>query len=292
MHELSMVLDHVGVATHRLDAAQTTYERLGFTLTARSIHAGAVEPGGPVEPWGSGNHCAMFEQGYLELLGIVDPDLPSSAGAMLERYQGAHIVAFGCDNAADAYSILTKREPKTQPPAALERDAPFGPNDEETRRAKFQNIYLEPDVFPAAKLIFIEHQTVDVLWQPHLLEHPNTACQIAEVALCVEDVRRAADQLAELLGVDAETKGDGIAAIDVSRGRVYLLAPDVVPKWAKGVRPPAVPSVVGFGVGVRNLDTTKALLDAARVPYHQHPYPAIWLEPDHTLGPVLSFIQV
>jgi len=53
-------LDHVGVAIKDLERGRAIYQRLGFRLTARSIHSGSREPGGPVEPWGSGNHCAMF----------------------------------------------------------------------------------------------------------------------------------------------------------------------------------------------------------------------------------------
>ena len=78
MSDLDLQLDHVGVAVATLDQARETYAKLGFTLTARSIHSGSKEPGGPVVPWGSGNHCAMFEQGYLELIGITDPDEPST----------------------------------------------------------------------------------------------------------------------------------------------------------------------------------------------------------------------
>lgn len=291
MANLSLVLDHVGIAMRDLNEAESLYQRLGFKLTARSIHAGSLEPGGPVVPWGSGNHCAMLNEGYIELLGLVDPSLPSSAAAMLERYQGAHIVAFGCADADIAYAELKKREDKTLAPAALERDAPFGPHDEDTRRASFRNIYLEAGTFPAAKLIFIEHQTVDVLWQPHLLVHPNTAQSVAEVAMCIDDVAGTAAHLGRLLGVTPEEKGPGIVALDVARGRVYLLSPQVVPKWAKGVEPPAVPSVVGLGIGVSDIATCKRVLIESDVHFNAHPYPAIWLAPDETAGPVLSFIQ-
>ena len=33
---------------------------------------------GPVEPWGTGNRCAMLRDGYIELLGIFDPALPAN----------------------------------------------------------------------------------------------------------------------------------------------------------------------------------------------------------------------
>ena len=61
--------------------------------------------------------------------------------------------------------------------------------------------------------------------------------------------------------------------------------------YGEVVQPPAVPSVVGFGVRVRDLDATKALLDGNGVAWNAHPYPAIWVPPDHAHGTVVSFIQ-
>lgn len=80
MANLDLTLDHTGVAVRNLDDGEAAYRRLGFILTTRSIHSGSVTPGAPVTPWGSGNHCAMFREGYLEIIGITDPNLYSSTG--------------------------------------------------------------------------------------------------------------------------------------------------------------------------------------------------------------------
>ena len=85
MTDLSLELDHVGLAINNLEVGRQAYEKLGFTLTSRSIHSGSREPGGSVEPFGSGNHCAMFEKGYFEVMGLTDPNLYSSALSMLCR---------------------------------------------------------------------------------------------------------------------------------------------------------------------------------------------------------------
>ena len=55
-------LDHIVIAVKNLDAAVATYRKLGFTLTPRGLHEGK----------GTGNHCIMFPNTYVELLGIVD----------------------------------------------------------------------------------------------------------------------------------------------------------------------------------------------------------------------------
>ena len=292
MSKLAWVLDHVGIAVCDLHDAETIYQRLGFKLTPRSIHSGTVTPGGPVVPMGSGNHCVMLRAGYIELLGTIDDSRPSFATSMLARYPGAHIIAFGCEDADSAYKELKKREPNVQPPAALEREAIFGINNDHIKRARFRNIYLTPEAFTPAKLIFIEHQTPEVLWQAYLLEHPNTAQSLVEVALCVEDVTVTGTHLGRMLGIECDIKKPGIAALDVDRGRIYLLSPETVPQWAKGVAPPAVPSVVGLGIGVKDIQICQQVLSDAGIDFNAHPYPGIWLAPETALGSVLSFVQI
>ena len=291
MSELPLELDHVGIAVRSLDNGRDTYSKLGFTLTSRSIHSGARTPGGPVEPWGSGNHCAMFENGYLEILGLIDPNLHSSAKPMLERYEGAHIVAIGTGEADSAYKALSSRFEGVQRPAALERQAAFGPKDEETRLAAFRNIYLDPATFPEAKMIFIEHLTRDVLWQKHLLKHANGATGIAEAALCVADPDATCAKLAKLFAREPKKPMPGVAVFGLDRGNIYVVSPEGLDGWTKGVTPPTLPWVAAVGFTVKDLGATKGYLDAQGIPYAAHKYPAVWVAPGRTCGPVVSFIQ-
>ncbi len=71
-------LDHIGVAIKDLERGRAAYERLGFKLTPRSIHRGSPTPGAPVVPFGSGNHCAMVHEGYLEVVSLIDPTIFSN----------------------------------------------------------------------------------------------------------------------------------------------------------------------------------------------------------------------
>ena len=92
MEALAINLDHLGTAVEDLDAGRLAFEKLGFRMTPRSQHRGAAVPGGTVELFGQGNHCAMLERGYLEVLGIFDRTLPTPAQQYLDRYEGLHIV--------------------------------------------------------------------------------------------------------------------------------------------------------------------------------------------------------
>ena len=284
-------LDHVGLILQDLEAGKTAYERLGFKLTPRSIHSGSREPGGPVEEFGSGNHCAMLEKGYFEVMGLTDPDLYSTARTMLKKYQGLHIIAFEGADAETNYRMLSQNFDGVQEPRRLERVVDTGLCKEEASRAVFNNVTLDPNLFPEAKIIFIEHVTRELLWQPEWMEHPNGALSLEEVALCVENVDSVSEKYSRLLDCKPTFPMAGVAQFKLSEGKVYLVNPAAVAKWVPGVSPPAVPSVFGVGFSVRELDETKKVLDANSVAYQSHPYPGIWIHPDVTGGAVVSFVQ-
>ena len=292
MADIDLELDHVGLATVDLDQAADAYQRLGFTLTPRSIHQGQTRPDGPVEPWGQGNHCAMFRDGYLEILGITDPDKHNGVAPLLAKYEGIHVTAYTVDDAEAAYPELSARVDGLKPPLVLERDAAFGPDGTETRRAGFRNIGSMPEIWPEARFIFIQHVTREVLWQPHLLDHPNGAVAMTEVGYCVADPGPLTDRLSRAAGIAAkENAMPGINALQLGRTRAYIMTPDGMAGWIKGVTPPHLPYVATFGVSVADLGATKAYLSANDIPVNDHPYPAVWVAPEYTHGPVVSFIQ-
>ena len=289
---VALALDHVGVAAHSLDAVQATYEGLGFRLTSRSMHSGALTPGGPIQPWGSGNHCAMFQRGYLELLGITDPSLHSSAKALLEQYEGAHIVAFAVPSADDAYTGLSHRTRGINPVRAFERDVPYGVAGTETRRAAFRAGSTDKNLFPEGRFVFVEHLTPDVLWQPHLLEHPNGAVALNEVVLCAADLAATRDRLTALLGLEPCEDLLGGAVYALSHGRLRVVTPATAAEWAPDVVPPRLPYVAGVGVSVVDLDQTRQALRANGVPVRERAGARIWVHPRDASGIVLSFTPV
>ena len=94
-------VNHVGVAVRDMDQAVARYEALGFVLSPLSVHSGSAKPGAPVEPMATGNRCAIFRHNYVEVLGIVNPGrLDWSWGDFIKRFQGGHIICFGCKDAA------------------------------------------------------------------------------------------------------------------------------------------------------------------------------------------------
>ncbi|WP_238121088.1 MULTISPECIES: VOC family protein [unclassified Xanthobacter] len=270
MSAVDLTLDHVGIAVPDLEAGRRTYAALGFHLTDRSMHSGALEPGGPVEPWGSGNHCAMLRRGYIEVLGLVDATLHSTVKHLLKRYEGAHIVALRTPDADASFAAYQQAGVPARAPAALQRQL------DEGQVLGFRNIYFEGPDYAQARFITIEHQTPDLLWRPDLLDHPNTAVALRSVTLVVAP--------------------EDVEAIRARLGRAFPLVPADALRvvgadtWTAPL-PGAVPCVAGFEVAVRDLDACAALLTANGVPHARAASGALVVPPAAAAGAQLTFVQ-
>ncbi|MEC8372850.1 MAG: VOC family protein, partial [Pseudomonadota bacterium] len=135
-------LDHVGFMVRDLDAAVARWERLGFLLSRRSPQMGKVPGKSEMAPWASSNHCAMFEHGYLELIGITNPENFNPWSRFLDRFEGPHITALRCENGEEAYKALSGRIDHFDPPLQRLRNAPYGDG---VREFRFRNIFSQDD---------------------------------------------------------------------------------------------------------------------------------------------------
>ena len=92
-------IDHVLVGVRDLEAARSSYTRLGFTVSPRGRHIG----------WGTANYCIMFPDDYIELLGIVDPtQFTNNLNRFLESREGLLGLAFASDDVSLAARALNR----------------------------------------------------------------------------------------------------------------------------------------------------------------------------------------
>jgi hypothetical protein len=231
-------MDHVGLVVHDLAAARAAFTRLGLTLTPFSRHAGAAEPGGPVTVVGTGNHCAMFRSGYLELIAIVDPaGFTYEFPRMLARHEGPHIYAFGTRDPDGASAHLAAQGFHATGARYLERRAatPAGP-----RLARFGNVFLPVADMPEGNPFYIEQQTPDVLWQPHLLDHPLGVEALAGAIVRVADLAEAEARYARFFGGPARRDGRA-RTFDVPGARFTLADPPGLADLLPGLPCPGAP---------------------------------------------------
>lgn len=254
-------LDHLAVMVTDLNAAGTAYERLGFNMTPVSQHSGALEPGGEAVPWGTANRCAMFRRGYLELMGVIDPALyDNRVPDFLARYEGIHILAFGCDDAAMTADALAAAGFGASGVHALARplDTPDG-----ERTAKFNLVRLPPEETPEGRVLAIEHLTRDYLWQDRYLDHPNGAVALTELLVCVDDMEEASRRYARYFGIPITQNGP-VAECVLNAGKFGLTSPAGL-RDMYGLEPPTLPFAASFTVAVSDLSQTEKLLKESGV---------------------------
>lgn len=291
MQPIALDLDHVGTVVRDLDEGRKAFLKLGFRLTARSHHKGATRAGGPIEPWGSANHCAMLRQGYLEVLGIVDPDKFTTAKALLERYEGTHIVAFRPRSTEDVHARLVDKGLPVDPARALERMAPYGPDGSESRRVAFRNARFTASVFTEAQFQYTEHLTRGEMWQPHLLEHPNGAIALDCLYLCSHDPAATAARLSPVLGIEPRAGGPGETIFRFEHSSLCVLSPAAWNERSPGNPLPPLPAPVGFVVRTASLAQARSVLKGNAVHYDQNARGDIRVNAANACGAVIHFIQ-
>lgn len=279
-------LDHLAVMVNDLTEAGTGYERLGFTLTPVSQHSGALAAGAAAEPWGTANRCAMFRQGYLELMGVIDPALyDNHVPEFLARYEGIHILAFGCEDAAASADALAAAGFGATGVHALARplDTPDG-----ERLAKFNLVRLPPGETPEGRVLAIEHLTRDYLWQARYLDHPNGAVALTELVVCVADVKEAARRYSRYFGIPITWNGMA-AEIALEKGKFVLIDPEKL-TLRYGVTAPLLPFAAAFTVAVSSVAVARALLETNSVEFNEHGG-RLLVSPSEAYGATVVFDQ-
>ena len=95
-------LDHVGHFVPDREAASHAFVRCGFAPTPVSVQ---VNPDGTLT--GTGNVCAMFARGYVEVLfNTAATPLAAELDLSMARYRGVHLAAFAVADAGKAHARL------------------------------------------------------------------------------------------------------------------------------------------------------------------------------------------
>ncbi len=236
-------LDHVGFCTDAPQALWDRYERLGFTLTPVARQSGPRTPGGPTERLGIGNRCAMLRQGYIELLGIIDPTLfDRGLSRFIARYRGLHILAFGVEDASAELPRL--RAAGFDIPAAVPLQRPVDDNVPDGPLARFSRLPM-PDA-PEGRMQLVQHLTPELLWQERWMAHANHAVALEAAILIVENPAEAASRLSRLTGGTLEPDPAGGFALPFREGRLRILPEDALATVLPGVRAPTLPFIAGY----------------------------------------------
>jgi hypothetical protein len=244
------IIHHLGLITRDMNATVARYERLGFTFTPLSVPQIPLTPGGKPESLGVGNRCAIFENDYLEMLGILDPTRwasitreqrgPYDIDPPLARYEGLHVLHLATDDLEHTRIRLVERGLQPSPIRPFQRmvETKSGP-----RQMRAKTLSFAPGSNPEALLQIAQHETPELVLQPRYMQHPNGALSITEVIVCVDNP---ADVTARYEAYSGMAARNGV--IDLGRSRVIIIDPHGLEGLMPGETPPTLPFLAGFTV--------------------------------------------
>jgi catechol 2,3-dioxygenase-like lactoylglutathione lyase family enzyme len=237
-------IDHTLVGVRDLEAARTAWSRLGFTVTPRGRHIG----------WGTGNYCVMLEEGYIELLGIVDPSqFSNNLDKLLETREGLLGLAFATPDANACRDALAAAGLKPDGPKQLKRnlELPTG-----TVTPEFRLVFLPPESTPEVSAFVTHHLSPELIRRPDWLQHANGAQRLLSVTIACADPVEAAMGYLPIFGPDRIKVTDQMTSVSCGAGALRFMKVDALPKLYPGVMPDSLPDLP-FLIGMKLLVTDK-----------------------------------
>src|SRR5688572_28050187 len=224
-------IDHTLVGVRDLEAARATWWRLGFTVTPRGRHIG----------WGTGNYCVMLEEGYVELLGIVDPSqFSNNLDKLLEKREGLLGLAFATPDANACRDALDTAGLKPDGPKQLKRDLelPTG-----TVTPEFRLVFLPPDSTPEISAFVVHHLSPELVRRPDWLAHANSAQRLLSATVVCADPVGAALGYLPIFGPERIKVTDHMTSVSCGTGALRFMTADAMPQVYPGMVLQPMPDV-------------------------------------------------
>jgi len=250
-------LDHAVVAVRDLDAAAHDWQALGFTLSPRGTHSAHL---------GTGNHTIMFEDDYLELLGVLAVTAHNApTRAFLAQREGVERAAFTARDAAAGVAELQARGIAATGPTRFGR--PVTLPDGRVGEASFATFNWPLDARPGGMRLFAcQHFTRDTVWIPALQRHANGACGLMRLEMLATDPQAAARELGRLFDREPQALPDGAWRVPSGPGRAdfELMNRATLAQRHPGADPGGLADegVAAIVLRVGDLATTRAALAA------------------------------
>jgi hypothetical protein len=285
--EREVFLDHVGWFVPSIEQAGDAFERLGFELTPFVAQHNADPKGGPPQPAGTGNRCAMLKRGYLEILCAV-PGLDTPLSQQLEdavaRYTGLHLVAMTVGDADRAHRRLRDGGFDPQPPVHLRR--PVEDEDGGEVEVSFTVLRVPPGKMPEGRVQMLTQNTPDKVWQDRFIARDNGVSALTGMLLCVADPAEAATRFASFAGKSAS--GDRhYMTVELDRGRLGFATRRRAQEMLPGLVVPSLPFMAAVGLSSADIRATRDFMDARGILMMDEGDDWLCVDPDEAAGAVM-----
>lgn len=273
-------IDHALVGVRDLEAAKDAWRKLGFLVTPRGRHVG----------WGTANYCMMFDQGYVELLGIVDPSrFTNNLDRFLAMREGLLGLAFASHDAERTHDRLTERGLRPDRPKELKRLLEMPGGDVELA---FRLVMLPAAATPGIGAFCCQHLSQDLIRRPGWGTHPNGARLMKGVTVIADAPDTLAPAYRRLFGERAVRAFDGGIRVDAGQ-RTFLrfLTAEAARAALLDVTIGDFPRpwMLGMTIGVVDAVDSADFFDAAGIPIVPTP-DGIAVPPSHGNGALVEFV--
>jgi hypothetical protein len=248
-------LDHVAHFVPAMEAAAEALSHCGFRLTPFTAQTNLVE--GKLVPSGTRHRCAMFRNGYVEILtAISDTPLARQLTERLTRHVGLHLAAFSAADAAIEHRRLAASGFPVLPLVDMRRPVALDSGED---WARFTIARIAPGIMPEGRVQFLTHHTEELVWREPFLDHPNGALMLAALWVAAADPAEPARRFARFTGRPTLREGE-VATLPLERGTVRVATPEYLEREF-GIEPgPPLPYLAAYEVVVASLPRLVELL--------------------------------
>jgi len=281
-------LDHIASFVPDRQACHSALLALGFEPAPFSLQYHRLSPQADLTPAGTGNHCVMLRNGYLEyLVPVGDTSVAAQLRASITRYVGVHSIVFGSGAAQADHARLQAAGFAPLPAIDLQRpiDTPEG-----SATARFTVVRVAPGAMEEGRIQFCQHHTEHLVWQERWMTHPNAAIALQAVMVCVDDVDSAAERYARFTGLEHHGR-DGARVFHLQHGRLEFYDASLFSaRFGFDVR--QSPWIAGCELASSDLRATRRCLAGCELPVRELPDGRIAVAGSEAIGGVFVFAEV
>ena len=227
MRDHVLGLDHIVIAVSNLTVSAERWQALGFTVSPRGLHSDYL---------GTANHTIMFEDDYVELLGVLAAtEFNAPTRAFLADGAGLERLAMRTDDAEAGLAAL-KRDGFEGSTGPFEFRRPVDLEGGRTGEAGFRIFQWPLEPAPGgARLFACQHLTRETVWLPSLVEHRNGARALKRIEIVAADPRTEAELCARLLSLSVGERDGAFTVAMRPRGAdlVFVDATRFAQRWGR-----------------------------------------------------------
>jgi hypothetical protein len=265
---------------------RVAFERLGFVVTASKLLMRWDSKTGERESLKQECAHAIMERSYVELSAVLTDDSTHYLAPFIRRYHGLHILALRSNDIDADHLRCTRAGLEPMPVTIATRDVEYG-----TRQgaAQFRWFTLPAERSPGGLVCYVHNHTPEIVFQPEVMAHPNSAIGVHGVTIVASNLERVAAHYQALLEQEPAA-GDEELRFESGRQCIRVMTRHAFVARYPGAGVPAMPCLRAFDVIVRDIGAARAYLNATRVRYQEREDGSLWVGPRSACGAALRMI--